>query len=147
MSAFELTLNDAPAYRIHRVSRLLRVQLVRMLAAHDLSPEQYFVLFRLMESDGRSHRDLTDPALDDRANITRLVGGLQRRGLVHKEADPDDRRVSRVFLTDAGRERFEALVPQIRAIREDLFADVSAADLSAMHRVLDALEARVDLHE
>ena len=33
---FELTLDDAPAYRIHRLARRLRVQLVRILAEHRL---------------------------------------------------------------------------------------------------------------
>jgi DNA-binding MarR family transcriptional regulator len=38
----------------------------------------------------------------DKTNITGLVDRLQRRGLVTRQPDPDDRRVTRVHLTSQG---------------------------------------------
>ena len=138
---FDLTLDDALAYRIHRVSRLLRVHLVRTLAPFSLTPEQYFALFRLGEQDGRSHRELTDPALDDRANITRLVDGLVRRKLVRRAKDPSDGRVTRVWMTDAGRELLERLAPVVRAERSRLFDGLADETQQAVHQALDHLQS------
>ncbi|MGB3544766.1 MAG: hypothetical protein WBA11_17750, partial [Rubrivirga sp.] len=67
------SLDIALAYRVHRLARLLRVHLTRVLAtsAPGVSPEQWFLLFRLFERGGRSQSELTDPILDDRPNVSR----------------------------------------------------------------------------
>ena len=137
------SLDRATAYRITRLARLLRVDLVRTLGRHDLSPEQYFTLYRLHEQDGRSHRELTDPTLDDRANITRIVDGLQKRGWVRRQKDDEDRRVTRVWLTRSGRSLFEELIPVIQGERGRIFEGLSDADWAALDRVLDRVEANL----
>lgn len=138
-----LSLDAAPAWRVTRLARLLRVDLVRLLAPHDLSPEQFFLLFRLYERDGRAQGELAEPRLDDRANISRLVARMAKAGLLRRARDDEDRRIWRVWLTDAGRSRFEALVPTIEAARRRLIAGIDAADLEALDRVLDRLEANL----
>ncbi|MCP4804540.1 MAG: MarR family transcriptional regulator [Proteobacteria bacterium] len=136
-------LEDALAYRLHRTARRLRVHLVRFLAQHapGVSPEQYFLLYRLHREDGRALKELKDPALDDRANVTRLVAGLERQGLVGRDKDDDDARIVRVFLTESGRTLFDRLLPKVVALREEAFGQVEASDIEAFSRVLDHLEA------
>src|SRR3954452_24085536 len=41
-------------------------------------------------------------------SVTKVVGKLEAEGLVTRQADAADRRVSRVQVTDAGRQRLEA---------------------------------------
>ncbi|MCB9762144.1 MAG: MarR family transcriptional regulator [Alphaproteobacteria bacterium] len=139
------SIDKATAYRLLRVARLLRHDLAGALARWDpdLTPEQYFVLFRLHERDGRAQRELVDPVLDDRANITRLVDKLQARGLVERRPDPDDGRRNQVWLTDAGRALFDTLLPRIPAERRRLFGDLAPGELDALHDLLDRLEDRL----
>ena len=68
------TLDKATAYSILRMSRLLRMDLSRTLqnAGVGITPEQWFILFRLYEQDGLSQSDLADKLLNDHPNITRL---------------------------------------------------------------------------
>ena len=134
-------LEDAHAYRIHRVSRLLRRQLIGTLDGTPLTPEQFFLLFRLHEQDGRSQRELADPDLDDRSNITRQVAALQRAGLVTRRPDPRDARKQRVFLTSDGRALFERLQPAIVQTRRALFGDLPPEALSGLEQALAHLEA------
>lgn len=135
-------LDDALAYRLHRTARRLRVHLVRFLAEHapGVSPEQYFLLYRLHRADGCALKELKDPALDDRANVTRLVAGLERQGLVTRDKDDDDARIVRVWLSEDGRALFERLLPQVAALRSEMFGHVPEADLDAFSRVLDHIE-------
>lgn len=139
------SLDVALAYRIHRLARRLRVHLVRLLNAHapGLSPEQWFLLFRLFERGGRSQSDLTDPVLDDRPNVSRQIKGLIAVGFVERSPDPTDGRRSLLSLTEAGRERVETLLPIVVEARRTLFADVPADDLSAFSGVLAGLEEAV----
>ena len=60
----------------------------------------------------------------DSASMTRSVQRLERAGLVTREADPDDRRATRVRSTPAG---FE-----LRRVIEDLWADLEALTTAGM---------------
>jgi len=82
---------------------------------------------------------VTQPAM------TQLVGRLAEAGFVVRCADPDDRRVVHVQLTDEGRE----LVARRRAIRAErlssLLAQLSQADQDALAAALPAINARANL--
>lgn len=151
MPALEDTrsLEDAHAYRLHRVARLLRHNLMVALKGPlrfngvTLSPEQYFLLFRLKEKDGRAHRELADPVLDDRPNITRLISNLAEQKLVERRADPNDGRRVLVYLTARGRDLIVAMEPLIVDIRRELFGDLPEEDVAALERILTHLEQKL----
>ncbi len=137
------SLDRAPAFRLHRLQRLLRVHLLGILSPVEITPEQYFVLMRLADSDGLAQGALGDPALDDRGSVSRQVAGLERRGLVVRRPNPNDGRVLSVHLTAGGRRLLDELVAVVAPERERLFGDLDAADLAALHRIIDHLEARL----
>jgi DNA-binding MarR family transcriptional regulator len=72
--------------------------------------------------------------------MTRVVGRLEERGLVRRDVDPDDRRVSRVQLTETGR----ALIAQSRTRRDAFLAQRLAGlgpeELAAIEAALPVLE-------
>lgn len=136
---------DSLAYRVHRLARLLRVQLLGMgrRAGLDLTPEQWFVLNKLRHRDGQSQVELGESIFADRPNMTRILQGLERREYVRRGRDEEDARRHVVRLTKAGRaahDRFAAKVPEERA---RLFAGVSDADLERVAEVLGRIEDNV----
>ena len=72
------------------------------------------------------------------AVITGIIDRLERRELVRREPDPDDRRRLRLALTDAG---LAASMLVERALNEELAAQLSRASL----RELDELGRALDL--
>lgn len=148
MLAVHLTpLDDALAYRLQRVARRLRYDLAAKLAdwtGTDLTPEQYFTLYRLGHGGSQAMQALADPVLQDYPNISRVVAGLQRRGLVRRTKDGRDRRVQRVTLTAKGEALIEALQPKIQAERKRLFSGWPAAEAEAWAAGLARLEALVE---
>lgn len=134
-------LESSPAFRMHRVQRLLRAHLLGMLRPFELTPEQYFVLMRLADEDGRIQGDLGDPSLDDRASVSRQIVLLEQRGLVVRRRHSQDYRAFAVYLTEAGRQLLDALGPSVLRERQRLFGGIDASDLEAFCRVLDQLEA------
>ncbi|MEO3756108.1 MarR family transcriptional regulator [Streptomyces sp. B6B3] len=97
-------------------------ELDRALQPHGLGASDFEVLdvlasdqaedggcaFRVQELIGRVH--LSQSAL------SRLVGRLEREGLVSRAMCSDDRRGVRVTLTEAGRRRHEEALPAQRAV-------------------------------
>ncbi|MEA2685065.1 MAG: hypothetical protein QOE93_260 [Actinomycetota bacterium] len=75
-------------------------------AEFDLSPQQAKAFREL--SEPLSMGELAERLFCDASNVTGIVDRLEARGLVERQADPDDRRVRRLVLTDAGRDLWQA---------------------------------------
>lgn len=71
-------------------------------AEFDLSPQQAKAFHELRQP--LSMGELADRLFCDASNVTGIVDRLEARGLVERQPDPDDRRVRRLVLTDAGKE-------------------------------------------
>lgn len=140
-----IRIDDSIVYRLWRAARAQRRHFLRLAERNgiDLTPEQWFVLNKLRQEDGRNPSALADDIFADRPNITRLVRGLERKGLVARRPDPEDGRRQRIHLTLDGaalHDRFAAIVPQTRAA---LFAGIGPVELAALERGLARLEANL----
>lgn len=81
------------------------------LARNDLTPGQFGVLEALFHLGPLSQRDLGLKLLTTKGNITMIVDNLQKRSLVIRAAHPNDRRLTIINLTKAGRKLISQLVP------------------------------------
>ncbi|MBX2796919.1 MAG: MarR family transcriptional regulator [Myxococcales bacterium] len=145
MSSIERTdsIDQAHAYRLQRLGRLLRYQLLRALAPFALTPEQFVILFRLHEQDGQVQKELVDDVFDDRANITHLVNQLTAAGHVRRERHETDGRQRRVFLTESGRERFDSVLKHALEVRAELFSDFTDDELDQLMTFVARIEERI----
>lgn len=75
-----------------------------MVAAEfDLSPKQLAMLWRLQPAgDGLPQREIAADLYCDASYVTDMVDKLEQRELIERAADPADRRVKLLHLTDAG---------------------------------------------
>jgi DNA-binding MarR family transcriptional regulator len=61
------------------------------------------ILEALLEQDGRTHSDLASVLRIQPATVTKMVQRMEQAGFVTRQPDPNDQRVSRVYLTAAAR--------------------------------------------
>lgn len=132
-------------YRLHRLGRLLRVHLQRFLTeiGEAITPEQWFLLFALRDTDGLAQNELADPTLDDRPNITRLVATLEAAGTVRREPDPADGRRRLVHLTAAGHALVDRVLAHAAAERSRMFDGLSPEALAELDRAVRRVEANL----
>ena len=139
-------LEDAPAYIIYRLSRLLRHNLRKILTTNglDISPEQYFILYKLFLKDGVSQADLADAAFGDFPNMTRILDGLEKKKLIRRQKDPKDRRRYLIRLTEKGTLSMENLKQPILKEREKLFGTFGEDEMETLLSSLNRLQAVLD---
>ena len=75
----------------------------------------------------------------DKSRLIPLLDQLEHDGLIVREQDPADRRHRRVRLTRQGESRLAAVQAEVRAMEDDLLADLSATDRRALLRILTHL--------
>ena len=102
------------------------------LSAAGATADQFVVLTVLAEADGITQMELAAAAGSDANTVAAMVGLLERRGLVRRERDRDDRRARRVSLTPTGRRLQTRLWSAGRDLHERLAAAVPAARRKAL---------------
>jgi MarR family transcriptional regulator, 2-MHQ and catechol-resistance regulon repressor len=111
-----------------------------------LSEIDFETLIRLARSPRQRLRmsDLAAQTQLSTSGVTRVVDRLEREGLVRREACASDRRASYAAITDAGRERLAAVVPQHLRDIEEWFTGLLKADeleafLGSLRKIRDVV--------
>jgi DNA-binding MarR family transcriptional regulator len=73
------------------------------------------------------------------ASITSLLDTLERRGLVARRPDPDDRRRLLISLTGEGRQVVDAFLPEVVALQTALMDGISEPERQRLIRTLAAI--------
>ncbi|MDD3852314.1 MAG: MarR family transcriptional regulator [Syntrophomonadaceae bacterium] len=94
--------NDLICFRLGSITRRISRYYNNRFAELGITLGQSFVLYSLLERDGRSVKDIAAAVQLDSPAVTGLVDRLVKEGLVIRSEDPDDRRSVNVFLTDRG---------------------------------------------
>lgn len=119
----------------------------RLQQTSQLSSGDYRVLLALSETDGGALRssELAAHIEWERSRLSGQLGRMEKRGLVRREACPEDARGSRVVLTGEGARAFHASTrPHLEAIKE-LFIDALAPQqLDALGDVAAAMRRHLD---
>ena len=111
----------------------------RMLQRHGLTLTSYDALLQLAGTEDGALRniDLAKRVLLTRSGVTRLVEGLEAQELVCRCECSEDRRGTKVCLTDKGRERLaEASATHDEGVRELFIGRLDADERQAFDRML-----------
>ncbi len=82
--------------------RFIKFQVYTLTEAR-LTIPQYYILSLLSEKDGRPFKDLAEILACSRATVTGIVDTLEKKALVTRNPNPEDRRSLLVTLTPKGR--------------------------------------------
>ncbi|MBK6628480.1 MAG: MarR family transcriptional regulator [Flavobacteriales bacterium] len=111
-----------------------------ILAAHDLSLQQYNILRILRGAKGRMNMHQVKCRMLDRApNATRLTDKLITKGLVERVRCEEDRRVVYVSITTKGLDLLEEVDLALRPALAEKHARLSKEDAHTLNRILDDL--------
>ncbi|MBL0715927.1 MAG: MarR family transcriptional regulator [Desulfosarcina sp.] len=131
--------SECPFYLISRVTLQVTSALKKGMAAAGIDavkPAYLGVLLCLWAEDGRKAVELARCARLEPSSMTGLLDRMARDGLVSRTPDPNDRRVQRICLTDAGmavRTPAEKVTTQVLG---QVFDGIAPADLARTMEVL-----------
>jgi len=115
-------------------------QLETICRTVDLTHAQYVALFVLCLADdpdaGMPIGAVADGLLNRASDTTRLVDRLERAGLAERFPNPADRRGVLVRATPQGRAVFEVVTPEINALHERQWSNLSVDETRQLDRLL-----------
>lgn len=125
-------------YLIHQAHRAVH-QAINM-AFHEaeipFAIEQWPVMMEIFNSNGASQQFIANKIKKDKTSVTRLIGTLERNGLVVCKADTADRRKKLVFYTEKADQIRSKSVSVLSDINRQIMKDVSAENEQIFRDVL-----------
>ena len=124
-------------YRIKLISMLMACTFQERLEPFGLTPFHWVVLCCLWQEDGLATSTIGERLQQVGGTLTGVLDRMEERGLVRRERDSRDRRIWRIWLTEAGKQLEEVLPPIAIEIREQVMAGISEADREVLSKLID----------
>ena len=132
------------SYELRETSRVLLAALKTRLEPLGLTLTHFFLLRHLWDRDGINQSELSERLATTAPATVATLDALEKRGLVKRVRDVDDRRVARIFLTARGRAMRSKLLGYAHAFSVESLDGFSPADVATlrdmMRRVRENLE-------
>ena len=102
--------------KLSRAAEAVNTRINQHLKAENLTVSQFGVLEAIYHLGPMHQNRLAEKILKSTGNLTLVIDNLEKRGLVTRKRDPEDRRCITIDLTNSGRKLIEQLFPRHVAI-------------------------------
>lgn len=143
----EIGLQNYAPYLMNRIMGRYNASLRDEMAGLGLTTPKMRALAVLSVIEGPTIGELAVYAVTDPSTLSRALDQLDAEGLVRREADAADSRVTRVRATEAGRARFETLWPKMAEAQARMFRGIPEEDRRAFVATLQKMLANIRRHE
>jgi DNA-binding MarR family transcriptional regulator len=127
---WELLAQVCQAYRGLSEEFMDRIGMYRAQAA---------LLCRLFVNNGMTQTEIADQLAVQGATVTNMLQRMEEAGLVTRQRDPDDNRLVRVYLTEAGRQKERAIMAQFLELEGAMFEGIGEQDREKLRRLLQQM--------
>ena len=145
MNRGELPAEDRAFIALQRAANQLAQQAEQLVKSNGLSGAQYNVLriLRGAEPDGLACGSIGERMISHDPDMTRLLDRMEKRELITRARQSDDRRVVKTRITPAGLELLKKLDAPIRSLHKRQFAHM-ATKLRTLTALLDEICAQCE---
>jgi DNA-binding MarR family transcriptional regulator len=130
---------DRPSllYLVKQVELAVRAQMDDLLKPVGITVLQYTALTVLRRRDGLSSAQLARNSFVTAQSMADIVTALERRGLIDRRRDPDNRRVLLISLTPAGRSLLADTDTAMTALEERMLSELNTGQRAALEDSLN----------
>ena len=132
----QLDASQSVGYLARYAHRAFAKALAAELAPHDILGGQWSVLRVLWEQEGLSQVDLAECMRVEKASLTSVLDAMERRKLIVRARNSDDRRKVNINLTSYGRSLKAQLLPYGTSINRRATRGMSAGEIDQLRGLL-----------
>ena len=141
METLHKVIDSSIAYLVGRTSRSIIKRLTKKFSAagFDVSYEQWGILVHLYRKDGQTQQELSNISVKDKAAITRLLNVLEKKNLVLRIPDRNDKRSKLVYLTHKAKNFKEELIAVVIELLEEAEQNISSEEMNQCKTILNKI--------
>lgn len=127
-----------------RIIRTNRQLMLRMSAEGGGHPAQAGCMWALSHHEGITQSELGRMLQIAPATVTTMLQRLERDGMIERWTDADDQRVTRIRLTESGKDRAAAMAQAHASYLDRVIGPLPDSDREELARLLNALADNVE---
>ena len=134
-----IDLQTTPGHLIRRAQQIAVAIFAEQLASADITPVQFAILNALLDSPGIDQVSLAKRVAFDPATSGSVIGRLEAKGWVVREADPTDRRRKLLVVTPQGVQALANIQSDVARVQEKILSPLTAQEQSQFLHLLSLL--------
>lgn len=138
-SAEPVDLESLPGYYIRRMHQIAVAVFLQETEGHGVTPVQYGALQTVADAPGIDQRTLAGTIGLDTSTIAGVIDRLEARGLMLRNASPEDRRVRLLSLTPEGDSLLKSMQPSVVRAQQRMLEPLPAGERKEFMRMLRVL--------
>src|SRR2546428_12662687 len=139
------SLEEEALLSLQRTADQLQWRVSELLKPYGISPTQYNALriLRGAREQGRSCSEIAERMINRDPDITRLIDRLERRGLVQRAREVQDRRVVIARITPAGLQLLKGLDRPVEQLTRKILGHLGNQRLTTLIKLLEMAREQV----
>ena len=133
----QFDMNLSLGFILNRTSIQSKALFTQRIKQFDISPEQWSLVFRTVESKGLTQKELSDSTYKDQANITRSIDRLEKKSLLKIVPNHNDRRIINIFPTEDAINLVDTIIPISSEFNSFLTKDFSEEEKQQLIKLLN----------
>lgn len=102
----------------------------------NLTPEQFLVIDQLWKEDGIPQQKIADILMKDKNSVTKLIDAMEKKKLLVRHPDPDDRRSNLISLTKTAQDMKEDVTEVATKAVNSIIRNIPPDDMKLFVKVL-----------
>ncbi|WP_346848262.1 MULTISPECIES: MarR family transcriptional regulator [unclassified Clostridium] len=132
-------LDDCIAFITNKSAKKLADEFNRRLQENGTTRVQWIALFYIGKAGEISQKELSDYMDIKESSMVRLIDRMEKEELVERRKDSEDRRITKIILTDKGKFLKEELMPRGQVFQDDVLKGISKENLEIFKEVLQRM--------
>ena len=124
----------------HAISRMYNTQATR----YDITTSIGFVLLNIDQELGTPATKIAPLLGLETRSLTRILRSMEEKGLIYKQADTQDKRSVRIFLTELGLEKKEISRQTVRHFNLKVRDKISQSQLDVFFKVASQITSMIE---
>ena len=136
-------IQDYIGFQLLQVHKAHRARAEAALNKLGLHPGQEMLLLRLWLEEGITQSQLAASMGVEPPTATKMLQRMEHAGLIERRPDLEDARISRVYLTERGRELEQPVLEVWKHLEAQTVAGLSATEQALLRRLLMQVSANL----
>ena len=135
--------NNLPFLILMQTSKAIHDRIKEEMTKNKLGITEFSVLEVLYQKGRQTIQQIGSCILVSSGSMTYVIDKLEQKGLLSRNACPDDRRVIHVTLTDNGNELMNEIMPKYHELVDDIFETLDSDQAETLVQLLKKVRNKV----
>lgn len=124
----------------HAINRMYNQEAIK----NDITTSIGFVLLNINSKEGTPATKIAPLIGLESRSLVRMLKSMEEKGLICRKADPTDRRLVRIFLTDLGKRKKEVSSKTVMAFNQQVRSSIDKSEIEVFFKVIQQINQIVE---